>query len=156
MATERAWAIEIRITDGTGPLSGVSVQGKVAGISVGTIVTDENGRARFQISSPQKPPPLEITATWEGVQEARTIDWGNPYFTLTLRPSWWHRLTAFVGRHAPETTKGWIALAGCVLAAVYVVVCGLSWMVPGRDIFGYNARCARMAVERAARPAKPG
>ena len=156
MANQTAWAIEIRLTDGTSSLSSVSVQGKVAGIVVGTIVTDENGRARFQISSPQKPPSLEITAAWEGVQETRTIDWSNPYFTLTLRPPWWRRLIAFVGRHAPETKKGWIALAGGALAAVYVVVCGLSWIVPGRDMFGYNARCARIAVERAARPAKPG
>jgi hypothetical protein len=155
-ATGTAWAVEIKLTDGTSLLSGVSVQGRVGAVKVGTIITDENGRARFQISSPQKPPPLEITATWEGVKERRKIDWGNPYFTLTLRPSRWHRWTAFVRRHAPETTKGWIALAGVVLAAVYVVVCGLSWMVAGRDAFGYNARCARMAVERAARPAKPG
>ena len=156
MATSKAWTIDITVTDGTTPLAGVEVRGEVAGTAVGTIITNGMGRVRFSLSSPNKPAPLRVRAKGHCAHRTQTIDWSNPFFTLVLRPPWWCRLCGFLVRHVPETAKDWIFVLVVVLAVIYGVVCGLSWIVPGVDLFGYNARCARIAVERAARSSKPG
>jgi hypothetical protein len=156
MATPMDWTIEISVTDGTTPLPGVTVRGEVAGTFVGKMTTGEEGRARFQIPSSQKPQPLRITATRGRSSSTKTIAWDTPYFTVTLRPPWWQRLLTFLRKFVPKSKKGWAAAPVVLLMVVYAAVCFASWLIPGTDLFGYNTRCAQIAVEAAARPKRPG
>ena len=157
-APPRLPALEVTVTDGTTPLAGLKVYCEIPGRAggkdtLGPITTSAKGIARFD-------PPSGLTAAQVpsvklsvGKHE-KDIAW-QAWYTFVIPPPWWKRVWNCIRHHAPKTGKGWAGAAVVVIAGVYVVVCGVSAAAFGKDPFGYNARCARMAVEAAAAQAKP-
>jgi hypothetical protein len=157
-APPRLPSLQVTVTDGTVPLAGLKVYCGIPGRTGGTdmlgpITTSAKGVARFE------PPPGLTSAQVPGVKirigkHEKNIAW-QAFYEFVVPPPWWKRVWNWILGHLPKTATGWAAAALLAVAAVYVVVCGVSAAAFGRDPLGYNARCARMAVEAAAAPAKP-
>ena len=151
--------MQVTVTDGTSPLAGrkvtCEIPAKTGGTeTLGPLTTSDKGVVRFE-----PPPGLTAADMPDGVKirvgkHEKKITW-QAWPDFVIPPPGWKRVLAWLGKHLPKTVKGWTAAAVGAVAGVYVVVCGVSATAFGKDPFGYNARCARMAVEAAAAPSKP-
>jgi hypothetical protein len=146
-------ALEVTVTDGKERLAGVTVKFEIDGEPIGEVTTSGIGTARIEA-----PPGLTRTDADKLFvtvgSDRRNVAWG-PYYTFTIRRPWWKRAGRFIAGHTPATVKGWLAVLGAGMVVVYLVVCGVSWAGFGTDRWGYNARCARIAIENAAVSQKP-
>ena len=153
MATPPRPALEVTVTDGKERIAGATVKFEIDGEPIGEITTSDTGTARIE-SPPgltqQDADKLFITVG----SDRRHVAWA-PYYTFRIRRPWWQRAGRFIAGKAPKTFKGWIGVLIAGLALVYLVACGGSWAGFGTDPFGYNARCARIAIENAAASLKP-
>jgi hypothetical protein len=157
-APPRLPALEVTVTDGTTPLSGLKVYCEIPGRTggkdtLGPITTSAKGIARFD------PPPGLTASQVPGVKirvgkYEKDVAW-QAWYTFVIPPPWWKGVWNWIHDHLPKTAKGWAVAAVVAIAVLYVVVCGTSAVAFGKDPFGYNARCARMAVEDAAAQSKP-
>jgi hypothetical protein len=153
MATDRLPALEVTVTDGKEPVVGAAVKFEIDGDPIGEVTTSGTGAARIEAPPGLTRADADKLFVTVGT-DRRNVAWG-PYYTFAIRRPWWQRAGRFVTALAPSSVAGWLAVLSGGVVVVYLVACGVSWAAVGSDPLGYNARCARIAIENAASAVKP-